>query len=364
MEATVKYQTAVWRTLVIAALCVAALFGGAPRAHAFSFNLDSIAAMGKFPKFCIDTYRWGDKFFNGYDTTYVAPTGYRFNVKLRTDSWLDYNTFRLDKNHYEMDMHSYPSTSTGLWLTYMAVSVGYDINVSQLLNLTHSSRKRFNFQFNCMLFAADLYLIRSDAKMKISRFGPVDHTRPVDIPYDGMHTSEWGLDTYYFFNHKHYSQAAAFNYGRIQRRSSGSLFAGLSFTGNDTRFDFSMLPTDMLEQIPSSWPHYVYLAHAHNYAFKLGYGYNWMLSRRCMIGVSEAPSVGVRYGYVSSSAEGSKTSAYLYNRFKISFVYNYKHWFAGVVGEAATNLVGGKDHTLITNNLSAEVSVGYRFNLW
>lgn len=364
MRYVAKYRVSARRVLIVLALCVSAFIAGTQPAHAFSLNLDSIAAMGKFPKFCIDTYRWGDKFFNGYDTTYVAPTGYRFNVKLRTDSWLDYNTFRLDNNHYEMDMHSYPSTSAGLWLTYMAVSVGYDINVSQLLNITHSSRKRFNFQFNCMLFSADLYLTKSDAKMKISRFGPADHTHEVDIPYNGMRTSEWGLETYYFFNHKHYSQAAAFNYGRIQRRSSGSLFAGLSLSGNDTRFDFSMLPAEMLERIPASWPHYVYKAHMHNYAFKLGYAYNWMLSRRCMIGLSDAPSVGIRYGYVSSEGEGSKNAAYLFNRFKVSFVFNRNHWFAGIVGVAATNLVGGKDHMLITNNLSAEVSVGYRFNLW
>ncbi|MGM9872585.1 MAG: hypothetical protein ACI30X_03930, partial [Muribaculaceae bacterium] len=40
-------------------------------ASAFSLALDSIAEWGKFPRFCIDVYRWGDKFFNSYDSTYV-----------------------------------------------------------------------------------------------------------------------------------------------------------------------------------------------------------------------------------------------------------------------------------------------------
>ena len=35
-------------------------------AQALSFNLDSIAEWGKFPRFVVNTYRWGDKFFNGY----------------------------------------------------------------------------------------------------------------------------------------------------------------------------------------------------------------------------------------------------------------------------------------------------------
>lgn len=54
----------------------------------------------------------------------------------------------------------------------MAVSAGYDVNVSKLLNLTHSSRKRWNFQFNCMLFAADFYIQSQDSKMKIYELGP------------------------------------------------------------------------------------------------------------------------------------------------------------------------------------------------
>ena len=45
------------------------MFAAAPgQADAKPFlNLDSIAAWGKFPRFCINTYRWGDRFFNGYD---------------------------------------------------------------------------------------------------------------------------------------------------------------------------------------------------------------------------------------------------------------------------------------------------------
>ena len=33
------------------------------RADALSLDVDSIAAWGKFPRFCMDVYRWGDKFF-------------------------------------------------------------------------------------------------------------------------------------------------------------------------------------------------------------------------------------------------------------------------------------------------------------
>lgn len=112
-------------------LVIVSVLASGQRAEAISFNLDSIAEWGKFPRFCVNTYRWGDKFFNSYDSTYVVGTGTKFNVKIITDSWLDYYRFTLPENQY-VDLVSDPSTSIGAYLTYLAVSVGYDINISNL----------------------------------------------------------------------------------------------------------------------------------------------------------------------------------------------------------------------------------------
>ena len=47
---------------------------------AFSLALDSVATWGRFPKFCVDVYRWGDRTFNSYDSTDVVGTGKKFNI--------------------------------------------------------------------------------------------------------------------------------------------------------------------------------------------------------------------------------------------------------------------------------------------
>lgn len=92
---------------------------------ALSFALDSVAEWGKFPRFCVKTYRWGDRFFNSYDSAYVKGTGYKMNVKLRTNSWIDDNRFLIDHD-CKVEMRS-PSTNTiGFDITYLAVSLGYD----------------------------------------------------------------------------------------------------------------------------------------------------------------------------------------------------------------------------------------------
>lgn len=347
-----------------AAIWLAMLIAGGQQASAEFLNLDTIASWGKFPRFCINTYRWGDHFFNNYDSTYVQGSGYRFNIKFKTDSWLDAYDFRFT-NDYRMGFDSRPSTSMGLWLTYMAVSVGYDMNVSKFFNADIGARKRFNFQFNCSLFGAEFYTIRDDSHMTIDRLGYPEESRRVDIPFHGFHSDSWGLNFYYFFNHRQYSQAAAFSYSKIQVKSSGSLYAGFSYWQQNYDMNFTGVFDDQPESnvLPPDWDNH-YRVGNKNYAIKIGYAYNWVFRKGWLLGVSETPTIGIRDGYITDMSS-QRTSFSLSNRIKLSLIYNHdKRWFFGVVGNVDTNIVYDKAHTFLANNISLEASAGFRFNIW
>lgn len=349
------------RAYILMTLVLLALTAAAPRATAISFALDSIATWGKFPRFCVNTYRWGDKFFNGYDTAYVAGTGYKFNAKLTTESWTDGYRFILPNDKY-IFMDSDPSTSSGIYLTYLAVSAGYDINFSKLFGGVDRSRQRLRFGFNCMLFAAEFYVIRNDVGTTLKRFG--DRRDPVhlNLPFHGINNSTWGVDAYYFFTHKRYSEAASFNFSRIQKKSQGSFYTGFSIYTQKLDFDFSTLPSGLREQLPQGWPDYHYRVDTHNYAVRLGYGYNWVFHPNWVLGVSESPIVGVRKGYVSSQRD--KVSFSLYNRAKASVVWNNGKWFFGAVCKFDAAIVNNERTTYAGGVLSGEAVLGYRFNLW
>ena len=327
-------------------------------AYGISFNLDSIATWGKFPRFVVNTYRWGDKFFNGYDTTYVRSTGYKFSAKITTESWLDGYSFRLP-NKTGIFMRSDPSTSVGVYLTYLAVSAGYDINVSKLFGGADQSRKRLRFGFNCMLFAAEAYLISNNVGTTLKKFGPEHH---LNLPFDAIDNSTWGVDASYFFNHKRYSEAASFNYSRLQQKSQGAFYTGFSIYSQRLRFDFSGLPEELKTILPSHWNNYIYQVNTHNYALRFGYGYNWVFAPKWVLGVSESPIIGVRKGYVNSDI--SKVSLSLYNRMKLSVVWNNGPWFAGVTGRFDVAIVNDRETTYAGGVLSGEAVFGIRFNLW
>lgn len=351
---SVKYTRSLTVILVLLISLVAT------SASAISFNLDSIAEWGKFPRFVVNTYRWGDKFFNGYDTLYVRPTGYKFSAKITTDSWLDGYNFRLP-NKTNIFMRSDPSTSIGLYVTYLAVSAGYDINVSKLFGGAPQSRKRWRFGFNCMLFAAEVYMTNNNVGTTLKRFGT---DRNLNLPFDAIDNTTWGLDAYYFFNHKRYSEAASFNYSRLQTRSQGAFYTGFSIYTQKLRFDFSGLPEHLKGELPTHWVNNIYSVNTHNYALRFGYGYNWVFARNWVLGGSWSPVIGIRKGYVNSDI--SKVSMSLYNRMKVALVWNSNdgRFFAGATGRFDIAIVNDRETTYAGGVLSAEAVFGVRFNIW
>lgn len=348
-----------WLRFAVAAIVCLVPF--CTKAALFDINLDSVAAMGRFPKFCVDTYRWADKFFNGYDSTYVAGTGYKWNIKLRTDSWDDFYKFDFGDGT-SMKMRSDPSTSAGFYLTYMAVSVGYDINVSKYFGGSNRARKRWNFGFNCMLFQADLYFISNDVGTRIRELDFEGGSIKEQLDFDGINTTQWGIDIYYFFRHKKYSQAAAFNFSRIQKRSSWAPFAGFTYWRQNYDFDFSGLPEEYLEHIPVRPPDYHYKVNTHNYFARGGIGYNWVINPKWTVGLSEALMLGYTNGYIQEKENGQHTMALL-NYARVSLVFNSGKWFVGTVAEARTSIVGNKNQALLNAILTLQISAGMRFNL-
>lgn len=333
-------------------------------AKALSFSLDSIATWGKFPNFCVKTYRWGDGFFNGYNKEYVEGSGYKFNMKFRSDNWIDYYNFDLP-NNVRMRMLSDPSTSIGFYLTYLAVSVGYDKNISKIFGSNDKAREQFSFGFNCSLFSCNLSYINNAQRTTINKFGPRGDTEHLDLKFDGVKSSTFSLDVYYFFNHKKYSQAAAFNFSRLQLKSQGSWFAGFNYFRNKYSFDFNELPQFIKDAMPESWSQfdYIYQSNSKNYNLKVGYGYNWVFAKNWLLAVSESPTIGLKKGYIINPNK-EKTTFSFSNISRLALVWNHNRWFAGLIGEINLDLIYDKDSTFENAALSGNISVGYRFNIW
>lgn len=351
------------RRLAIALTLILASLAASLRTQALSFDLDSIAAWGKFPRFCVGVYRWGDRFFNTYDSAYVEGTGYKFNIKAKSELWTDSYIFSLPDS-YRMRMDSELNISGGFYITYLAVSLGYDFNIGKMFNVGNTSRHKLNFKINCALLSAEMYWVTNDVGTNLLSYGTKGHEIKCRIPFTGINTSIYGMDIYYFINNKRYSRAAAFNYGKIQKRSQGSWFVGFAYWTQDFDFSFGSLPQDILDGLPQEWADngYAFYMNNNNYAVRAGYAYNWVFHKHWTAAISESPVIGFKHGRVNHGPR--RITPAIYNRAQASVVWNNRAWFAGIVGSVDNGLFYDKKQMLVNSVFSAEVSVGYRFNLW
>ncbi len=319
------------------------------------FN-DSTMGYPKFLQFCWKTYKWGDRAFNSYDTSYVQSTGKNWKLILKSDNWIDSYIGRPAKDTY-MVMNSNLVSNIGVSLSFMAVSVGYSVAVSNLIHGGKFSDK-VEFSFTCARFAADAYYWENRNEVNVTYTDTnIDDNRH-EFRMSGITRKALGLTAYYFFNNRRYAQAAAYCYSKYQKRSAGSWLAGISLQHFDVRFDVDQLNDEARVYIPTQAdaPRILY----NDYCLLVGYAHNWVLGRKWLLNVTLTPYIGYRYNHFHSD-DGMASALSLNLRGRIGAVYNHKKFFVGIQGYADHHRYKAGDGRLVNSMIDFTALAGIRF---
>lgn len=310
-----------------------------------------------FPKFCVDVYNWGDRTFNRYDTTYVVGTGKNWKVMTRSYNWMESYAMIFSPESY-LRLRSNPYSDLGAYLCFMAVSVGYTGNMNAIAAGTKSKRNTFNFNFCCALFSATLNYSKTSGGARLTHFGDYPHHN-LNYKFDAISQKTLSGAVYYFFNHRRYSQAAAYSFSKYQLKSAGTWLGGLSFSHQRIDMDFSELPDDMMSHLPSLKPRYNF--HYTDYDLLGGYAYNWVLKpRKWLINGTVMPSIGYKHAY-EGTTDGHRNMFSLNGRAMVSGVYNHRSLFAALQANFEGHFFFTSDYTFFNSIESISLVVGARF---
>lgn len=312
----------------------------------------------KFIKFCVDTYNWADTTFNSYDSAYVVGTGRRWKVFLKSDNWLDSYAMRINGDT-PVRMMSDVSSSFGGYLAYMAVSVGYMFEVGHLLfgkPITHS---KFEFSFTCALLSASIYYNKNTGGINLHRLGDYNDGRWFSYEFPGLTFNSYGLDAYYFFNNNRYSHGAAYSFSKIQKRSAGSLIAGITVSLQDVDMDFSCLPDDMKAYLPEP-DNMKYRFCYYDYCLLAGYGYNWVFAKNWLFNISAMPSFGFKH-CLDTSVEGNTDLFSLNIKGMFALVYNHRDFFVGLQGKMDGHWYSSSKYSFFNSIENVSLTAGFRF---
>ena len=317
---------------------------------------DSTMGYPKFVMFCYKTYKWGDKAFNSYDSAYVVSTGKNWKLILKSDNWLDSYIGTPFKDVRVM-MNSNLVSNIGVTLSFMAVSLGYSISISNLIYGGKVSNK-VDFSFTCARFTADAYYWENQNDINVIYTDKNTDNKRHRFRQSGISRKAMGLTAYYFFNNRRYAQAAAYCFSKYQKRSAGSFLAGISLQHFDVKFDPEKMPEEAYDYLPmqAELPRILY----NDYCLLVGYGYNFVLGRKWLLNLTLTPYIGYRYNITVEP--GQKRSDISLNlRGRIGLVYNHKKFFMGLQGYADHHRYKVKDSRLYNSMIELTALAGIRF---
>ena len=317
---------------------------------------DSTMGYPRFVMFCYRTYMWGDRVFNSYDSNYVKSTGKNWKLILKSNNWLDSYIGHPVKGVNQI-MNSNLVSNIGLSLSFMAVSVGYSVGVSNLIHGGKLSDK-VEFSFTCARFAADAYYWENNNQINISYTVKGDNEGLHKLKQPGISRKAMGLTAYYFFNNRRYAQAASYCFSKYQLRNAGSWLAGFSLQHYDVKFDVDQMSPEVRVYFPTqeTAPRTLY----NDYCLLAGYGHNWVLGRNWLLNFTITPYIGYRYNLAAN--QGIKTSAVSLNcRARMAAVYNHKQFFAAFQGNADHHRYKSDASRLVNSLIDFSILAGIRF---
>ena len=182
-------------------------------------------------------------------------------------------------------LRTQPSQYAGFWAGYRGYGIGYTVNVGgdKGSNLVFGATGGA-YGINVRIHSFD----NSNPSINLNSELLTEEEQKTwdDVQLiDPIHVRTVIADGYYMFNGKKFSYAAAYDQSVIQKRSAGSLMAGLMY--NYTRIDYA---TDLNGDL-------VYLMHGLGKvklwqgSAGVGYAYNWVPARGLLVNVMLMPMV-------------------------------------------------------------------------
>lgn len=310
----------------------------------------------KFLKFCVNVYNWGNQAFNGTDSSYVVPTGKRWKVMLRNDNWLDSYAMRLNK--INVHMLSDVVCNLGLYVSYMAITVGYQLDMTNVIGNKPINHNKFEFNFSCARFSIDAYYNRNTGGTYLRHLGDYRNGRFFKYHLEDLTMRNWGIDAFYFVNNMKYSQGAAYNFSRIQKKSAGSIILGFTGSNNRIEFDFANLPDKMVQALQGR--NFSYRFHYNSYGLIIGYGYNAVMGKHWLFNICATPSIGWKYCFPDCvGGKRNLFSADIKGRF--SFTYNNGDFFASAIGRMDGHWYKSSHYSFFNSIENLLVTLGIRF---
>lgn len=284
--------------------------------------------------------------FNDIDTRFVEPQHYNYTTMLQTTYTYEAYTIKSESGQ-SFTLAPEPSLKIGPFIGWRWLFLGYTFDVNHLES--NNKKTEFDLSLYSSMLGIDLYYRKSGDDYRIRNSSLREKVGAgflKNVPFGGLSVGIKGFDLYYIFNHKRFSYPAAFSQSTRQKRSCGSMLAGIGYTSHSLSLDYESLKNTVKENL-QAYPDVpageievdsdfdFKSVKYESFSLSVGYAYNWVFMKNCLF--SASLSAAVAYKKTKSDIKRHNTALRDFNfknfnldgigRFGI--VWNNDTWYAG-----------------------------------
>ena len=313
------------------------------------------------------------KKFSQVDTSYVEPQ--RYNYTFMVQNITNYEFYRIsDNTGQHITFAPKPNMKMGPYFGWRWLVLGYTVD---LFHMGSSSKKQdFALSLYSNEVGVDLFYRKTgdDFRIRDLQFNNVENYQKLkDVKFDGFKGSVKGFNVYYIFNHRKFSYPAAYSQSTVQRRSAGSLLAGIGVTKHTLAINWDkmdhLVTTHLGIENPSEIVDNSLRFAGIKYtdiSFSVGYAYNWVFARNCLFNASLSTALAYKKSTSDVTNNYEWFRGFSMKNFNLdgvgrfAIVYNNSKWYAGT--QAIFHSYNYKKTQFQTSNAFGNVSLYVGFN--
>lgn len=284
------------------------------------------------------------------DSTYIQKFDLPFSARIFTTQKMSFFTIENEASkNKRTEIRTNSPTSIGLGISLRDYSISFSQGISPLRDKTKGKTKAIDFEYHGYksTYIYDLFLQYHKG------FYRTIENKDNDIitlhPDISMYL--FGGNWYYVFNNKHFSYRAIFNQNELQKKSSGSLLAGVSGYYSIVNSDSTFISEQLSQQHKNL-----------QFGLSLGYAYTWVINRKWQISGSVNTGANIGNNHPTSFFK-HKMEIYPTINFRSGFLYSRDEYSISLTVLLNTHyLYYAEKENLGVNNMQIRLGFVKRFN--
>ncbi len=314
------------------------------------------------------------KEFSRIDTNYVEPQHYNFQLMLQNTYSFDMYSLR-NQDGQEVEFKQSERAKVGPYFGWRWIFLGYMVD---LKGSVAEGQQDYSLSLYSNQIGVDLFYRRSGESYVINKIDlgdGQDLSYLEGLPFDGFNSSIKGFNLYYIFNHRKFSYPAAYSMSTMQKRSVGSMIAGVGYTKHSLRAEAGTLDELLQEHMGDNYYHGIvdttlanYDISYTDYSVSAGYAYNWVVAPRFLVDISLQGALGYKRSTSRSDQGAGGSGAFDFKNFnidgivRIGCIYNNNKWFVGA--NSILHAYNYNKNQFSASTIFGNINIYVGFNFW